>query len=136
MKTKLTLHAPIGDLIKIDSTPLPTIRNKGRFSAPSDGGRALKLRNRREQLWTVAVLLMAVPALAHAGPIENAVDWVVTLLTSGIARGTAIVALAVCGYRAWTGRMTWEVVFQVLIGIVFVFGGATLVDTFSSAVGT
>lgn len=85
------------------------------------------------KIFLFAVLLLA-PQLAAAGPIEDGLNWVMTLLTSGIARTVAIIAVAFMGYMAWAGKLTWEVTIKALIGIVFVFGGASIVDTFIGAV--
>ena len=74
------------------------------------------------------VAMSAEPAFAQAGAINSAVDWLVELLTSGIARGVAIVGCAVLGYMAWAGKLTWEKAVQFVIGIALVFGAATLVD--------
>ncbi|MBY4679116.1 TrbC/VirB2 family protein [Marinobacterium arenosum] len=74
------------------------------------------------------------PNVAYAGPIEDGLDWMVELLTSGIARSVAIIAVAALGYYAWAGKLTWEAAFKTMGGIVLVFGAATLVDTFSGAI--
>lgn len=82
----------------------------------------------------VLLYLVAVPSLAFAGgPITDLVDWVVDLLTNGIARGVAIAVLAVLGYMAWAGQLAAGVVVKFIVGIVFVFGGAAIVDLLSAA---
>lgn len=82
--------------------------------------------------------LMLIPELAHAAgggdPLSRALDWAVELLTSGLARSAAILAIAVLGYMAWAGRLAPRLVGGVIVGIVFVFGGATLVDLIVAAV--
>ncbi len=54
-----------------------------------------------DRQWAGALLLLIyvalVPSLAHAGPIESGVDWLLDLLTNGIARSVAIIALAILG---------------------------------------
>ena len=77
------------------------------------------------------------PTNAHAAgnPIVSVMEWVEELLTSGLARSAAIVAVAVLGYCAWYGHMTGEKAIRFIAGIIFVFGGAALVDLISSAVG-
>jgi len=85
----------------------------------------------KKLLFTLSFLMMAMSAdvaLAASGPIEQGVDWILELLTSGIARSVAIIGIAVLGYMAWAGKLTWEKAIQFIIGIVLVFGGATLVD--------
>ncbi len=85
------------------------------------------------------VLLMAIcfallPSLAFAGPIEDGVDWVLDLLTNGIARALAIIGIVVLGYRAWAGFLTWGKAGQWIGGIVLVFGGAAITDLLIGAV--
>jgi type IV secretion system protein VirB2 len=84
----------------------------------------------------LTILMIPNIAMAAGGnPIENGVDWVMTLLTSGIARSAAIIGCAGLGFLAWAGRITAEMCLKFVIGIVFVFGGATIVDLISGAVG-
>ena len=84
----------------------------------------------------LTILMIPNIAMAAGGnPIENGVDWVMILLTSGIARSAAIIGCAGLGFLAWAGRITAEMCLKFVIGIVFVFGGATIVDLISGAVG-
>lgn len=52
--------------------------------------------------------LMLMPELAHAAsdPISNGLEWLVDLLTTGIARSAAILAIVVLGYMAWADRLS------------------------------
>lgn len=83
----------------------------------------------------VAICLLALPEVASATPILNAINWVEDLLTSGIARSAAILAIAAMGYLAWMGQITGAVCGKFIAGIVLIFGGATLVDLIIGAVG-
>ena len=94
----------------------------------------VKRRTNVSRVLLVLLFLALAPSVAVAGPIEDGVDWVLTLITSGIARSVAIIAIAVLGYMAWAGRLTWERAIHVMVGIVLVFGSATIVDTFIGAV--
>ncbi len=80
------------------------------------------------------LFLFLVPELAFANPITEGVDWVMDLLTNGIARSAAIIGIAILGYLAWFGRITGETCGKYIAGIVLVFGGATIVDLIISAV--
>lgn len=80
----------------------------------------------------IGIVLM--PDTALAGPIEDGVDWVLELLTSGIARSLAIIGIVILGYLAWAGRITGEHCAKYIAGIVLVFGGTTLVDLLIAAV--
>ncbi len=84
---------------------------------------------------TMATLLVLVSFnLAFAGPIEEGVDWLLDLLTNGIARSLAIIGIVILGYMAWAGRITGEACGKYILGIVFVFGGASIVDLIIAAV--
>ena len=86
------------------------------------------------QVCLLLVVCVFLPEIAFANPIERGVDWVLDLLTNGIARSAAIIGIAILGYMAWAGRLTGESAFKYLGGIIFVFGGATLVDLIISAI--
>ncbi|GGO83793.1 hypothetical protein GCM10011348_28410 [Marinobacterium nitratireducens] len=84
-------------------------------------------------LWLLACLSL-LPDIALANPIEDGLDWVVDLLTNGLARSAAILGIVALGYFAWAGRITAAQCGLWVLGIVFVFGGATLVDLLSAVV--
>ncbi len=92
-----------------------------------------KTRQFMANLWLVVCMVM-IPEIAMANPISNGVDWVLDLLTNGIARSLAIIGIVVLGYMAWAGRITGEALFKFVGGIVLVFGGATIVDLIIAAV--
>ncbi|MBE8168155.1 MAG: TrbC/VirB2 family protein [Shewanella sp.] len=109
---------------------------KGVFvTAPSKPSTS-KTKNSRAliaQIWLLFFLLL-IPEIAFANPITEGVDWVMDLLTNGIARSAAIIGIAIMGYLAWFGRITGETCGKYIAGIVLVFGGATIVDLIISAV--
>lgn len=78
--------------------------------------------------------LSFIPEIAFANPITEGVNWVMELLTNGIARSAAIIGIAILGYLAWFGRITGETCGKYIAGIVLVFGGTTIVDLIISAV--
>jgi len=92
-----------------------------------------KLRQVVAFLWLM-VGLFVVPEFAQADPFSEALDWAVDLLTNGIARSAAILAIVIAGYLAWAGRITGEIAFRIILGIVLVFGGATIVDLVSGSI--
>jgi type IV secretion system protein VirB2 len=81
-----------------------------------------------------ALFVLVSSNLAFAGPIEDGVDWLLDLLTNGIARSVAIIGIVILGYMAWAGRITGEACVKYISGIVLVFGGAMIVDLMISAV--
>lgn len=82
-----------------------------------------------------AVSLVA-PDMAFAGstPWDGAADWVLGVLTGGLTRTIAIICVIACGIMAWAGKLSMEWAVKIVVGIVFVFGAATIVDAISGAV--
>ena len=81
----------------------------------------------------VSLMMIAIPELAHAEPISGAGNWVMDLLTNGLARIVAVIACAAFGYAALAGYMQPRWAAGIVIGIVFIFGGGAIVDAISSA---
>lgn len=77
-------------------------------------------------------LLPEVANAAAANPILAGLNWLVTLLTSTLARSIAILGVAVAGYMALAGKLTGEWAARIIGGICFIFGGATIVDLISA----
>ena len=92
-----------------------------------------KARQAIATLW-LFLGIMFIPSVAFANPIADGVDWLLELLTNGIARSLAIIAIVVVGYMAWAGRLTGEAAVKFIGGIVLVFGGAAIVDLIIAAV--
>ncbi|HAY0757359.1 TPA: TrbC/VirB2 family protein [Escherichia coli] len=81
--------------------------------------------------------LMMLPGFAHAAggdPISQGLQWLVDLLTTGIARSVAILAIVVLGYMAWAGRLQTRNALFAIGGIVLVFGASSIADKIISAV--
>lgn len=93
-----------------------------------------KILVKRSDVIFIFCYFVLLPELAAANPIENGVEWVMDLLTDGIARSAGIIAIAVVGFMAYFGRMTGEMALRVVGGTVCVFGGAALIDIISAAV--
>ena len=71
------------------------------------------------------------PSLAWAQeltPIVTIAENIADVLTGDFARAIAVIGLAACGFLAFAGRMPWGAAIAVIVGIVLVFGAATLVD--------
>lgn len=81
--------------------------------------------------------LISSPAFAATlDPIQNIVNEIVTALTGplGIALGTLIIAGT--GLGAAMGRLEWRTFFMAFIGLVMVYGAATIVAGIVSTAGT
>lgn len=81
-------------------------------------------------------LAVIAPNFAFAGamPWDGAADWVLASLTGGLSRTIAIICVIACGIAAWAGKLSAEWAVKIVIGIVLVFGSATIVDALSGAV--
>lgn len=76
------------------------------------------------------------PQFAFAGgmPWDGAADWVLASLNGGLTRTIAIICVIACGIAAWAGKLSIDWAVKIVIGIVFVFGAAAIVDGISGAV--
>lgn len=67
-------------------------------------------------------------ALAAAGPWDTVADSILAIFTGGLTRTIAIIAVIALGIAAMAGKLSWDWVIKIVIGIVFIFGGAAIVD--------
>ena len=82
----------------------------------------------------IALFFMA-PELAMAEPWDSAAQKVLDIFTGGLARTLAIIAVIACGIAAIAGKLSWDWAIKIIIGLVFIFGAAAIVDYIISAVG-
>ena len=83
----------------------------------------------RTMLGVLPLAAVATPAAAATlDPLQNIIDEIVTFITGpgGIALGTIVIAAA--GLGAAMGRLEWRSFFMSFVGLVMVFGAATIVD--------
>jgi len=80
----------------------------------------------------MAVCAVAIlPGLALAGggtPWDTMGNQVLAIFTGGLTRTIAIIAVIACGIAAMAGKLSWDWAIKIIVGIVLIFGGATLVD--------
>ena len=83
-----------------------------------------------ERAWLALTLtVLSLPAHAQASdPISRLLTKAVDLLTNRWAVASAVVTIAVMGYRMKYGMMDKRNAFVTIFGIVIVFGAALLVD--------
>lgn len=72
--------------------------------------------------------LAMLPAIAFAAPWDSVADNVLAIFTGGLTRTIAIIAVIALGIAAMAGKLSWDWVIKIVIGIVFIFGGAAIVD--------
>jgi type IV secretory pathway VirB2 component (pilin) len=76
------------------------------------------------------------PHIAMAAPWDSVGQQILGIFTSGLARTIAIVAVVACGIAALCGKLSWDWVIKIAVGITLIFGAAQIVDMISSAAGT
>ena len=88
---------------------------------------ALSPTTRRLALVALALVLAAAPALAQdLSPVNTFFTTLGTALTGTTGRAIGLVALAGVGLAFVTGRMNWGFAFSVTLGLVILFGAATI----------
>lgn len=83
----------------------------------------------------LCALAIFTPEFAMASPWDNAATYVLGILQGGLARTIAIICVIACGIAAWAGKLSVDWAVKIVVGLVFVFGAATIVDAIVSAVG-
>ncbi len=83
--------------------------------------------------WFVAVFtaFAASPAAAQdLSPLTTFFTTIGTALTTTLGRAIGLVALAAVGILFMTGRMNWQFAASIFIGLVILFGAATILAGF------
>ena len=89
---------------------------------------------------TILLGLLVASDAAFAGggtlqPVQSTLQTLVQILTGPIATAIAVLAVIACGFLAFVGRFSWFAMGSAIGGIVLVFGSASIVAFFQSAVG-
>jgi type IV secretory pathway VirB2 component (pilin) len=87
-----------------------------------------------------ALVLAASPALAQTttgagGSLGSFITNIITLLNSGVVRGLAIVAVIITGVAWMFGHVDLRRAGTVVLGIIVIFGAATIVDLITGGSG-
>ena len=91
----------------------------------------LNNKSRLGLLAAIAVLFMVSPAAAQdLSPITNMLTAIGTALTTTLGRALGLVALAAVGILFLMGRMNWMYAASVVVGLVILFGAATILAGF------
>ncbi|WP_035900314.1 TrbC/VirB2 family protein [Labrenzia sp. DG1229] len=86
---------------------------------------------RAGSLALIATFLIISPAAAQdLSPITNMLTSIGTALTGTLGRALGLVALAAVGILFLTGRMNWIFAGSVVVGLVILFGAATILAGF------
>jgi len=91
----------------------------------------------RRFLGLMAVIVMGAftlaPEMAMAAPWDSAASQVLAIFTGGLTRTLAIIAVIACGIAAIAGKLSWDWAIKIIVGIVLIFGAASIVDYVISA---
>lgn len=91
----------------------------------------LTLWQRVGALTLLATFLVTTPAAAQdLSPITTMLTAIGTALTGPVGRALGLVALAAVGILFLTGRMNWIYAGSVVVGLVILFGAATILAGF------
>lgn len=89
----------------------------------------------------LALFMLALPSAAFAqdpagsGPINSAFSWMQQTMLGTVATTVAVMAVAAVGFMMLTGRTNWRFGATVIIGVMIIFGAATIVGGLQSAAG-
>lgn len=79
----------------------------------------------------LATLIFSSPAAAQdLSPVTTMLQTIGTALTGPVGRALGLVALAAVGILFLTGRMNWLYAGSVVVGLVILFGAATILAGF------
>lgn len=80
--------------------------------------------------WLLGLLLVSPAAAQDLSPITTMLQTIGTALTTTVGRALGLVALAAVGILFLTGRMNWLYAGSVVVGLVILFGAATILAGF------
>jgi len=73
-----------------------------------------------------AVLVM--PETAIAAPWDSTATQILGIFTGGLTRTIAIISVIACGIAAIAGKLSWDWAIKIIVGIILIFGAASIVD--------
>jgi len=83
----------------------------------------------------LACILLIFPEMARAEPWDNVAQSILDIFTGGLARTIAIIAIIACGVMAMVGKLSWQWVIYIVVGLCLIFGAAAIADFFIGAAG-
>ena len=86
----------------------------------------------------IAILCVeaAYPQTASFQPLNTAFSSVLSFMTGTFATTAATIAVVAAGFMALTSRIPWSWCFSIVVGVALIFGGAQIVQSLSSGMGT
>ena len=78
-------------------------------------------------LLAMAAVLM-IPETAMAAPWDSTATKILDIFTGGLTRTIAIISVIACGIAAIAGKLSWDWAIKIIVGIILIFGAASIVD--------
>jgi len=114
-------------------TKVGRVIDRARMAIAAD--RASKAETDRRAARSMALIAVciaaAIPGIALAGasgPWDTMGNQVLAIFTGGLTRTIAIISVIACGIAALAGKLSWDWAIKIIVGVVLIFGGASLVD--------
>ncbi|WP_298966680.1 TrbC/VirB2 family protein [uncultured Roseibium sp.] len=99
-------------------------------------GEAYAFADQHKSISAAVAITLFLTNTAHAAkgsidlsPVTNVIDALQKAITGPLGTAICIIALAATGFMFFTGRIDWMRAAAVILGIIFVFGGATIVKS-------
>ena len=92
------------------------------------------MKNERKRLLEKLMILLAfaavlmMPETAMAAPWDSTATKILDIFTGGLTRTIAIISVIACGIAAIAGKLSWDWAIKIIVGIILIFGAASIVD--------
>ena len=92
------------------------------------------MKNEHKRLLEKFMILLAIgavlvmPETALAAPWDNTATQILGIFTGGLTRTIAIISVIACGIAAIAGKLSWDWAIKIIVGIILIFGAASIVD--------
>jgi len=83
----------------------------------------------------LALACLVAPEMAMAEPWDDVAQSIHDIFTGGLAKTIAIIAIIACGVMAMVGKLSWQWVIYIVIGLCLIFGATAIADFFIGAAG-
>ena len=72
--------------------------------------------------------VLVIPETAMAAPWDSTATQILGIFTGGLTRTIAIISVIACGIAAIAGKLSWDWAIKIIVGIILIFGAASIVD--------
>jgi len=92
------------------------------------------MKNEHKRLLEKLMILLAmgavlmIPETAMAAPWDSTATKILDIFTGGLTRTIAIISVIACGIAAIAGKLSWDWAIKIIVGIILIFGAASIVD--------